>query len=401
MGTAQAFWSYVHEDDDAMHGAIRRLAQHVQDEYAVLTGGPELDLFLDNAKIKWGDKWRSRIKEALEQTTFFIPIVTPRYFASKECLNELFGFAEQAEKLGLEGLIMPLYLVDVPALEARELSDPAVQLIADSQMKDWRTLRFLDETTQPYRLAIHELADRLLEATREREKQGSVEPAPASSDADDDEGPEPTHPSPSTPPTKASNEKNAPVAVAEMGTLELLAEGEAAMPRITETLNAISTEISSVGELATKATTEIEQSDENGGGFKGRLTVANRLAKNLVDPADRLEQLTSQYMADLVVLDPAITQLITLVAEQSNENPSESKEFFSAVTGMVKNTREAGEGIKVMVTSLDESASFSRELGVPLKKMRASLQSMIDGQRMIEAWEEHVKQATEQYRLSQ
>lgn len=42
MGTAQAFWSYVHEDNDAMHGAIRRLAQHVQDEYAVLTGGPEL-----------------------------------------------------------------------------------------------------------------------------------------------------------------------------------------------------------------------------------------------------------------------------------------------------------------------------------------------------------------------
>lgn len=150
MGTPQGFWSYVHRDNDAMHGAIRRLAEHVQEEYAVLTGGIELDLFLDSASLKWGDQWRSQLKEALKGTTFFIPIVTPRYFASEECRNELLGFAKQAEELGLEGLIMPLYFVDVPAIETEDMTDPAVQLIADSQMENWRTLRFLDQTTQPY-----------------------------------------------------------------------------------------------------------------------------------------------------------------------------------------------------------------------------------------------------------
>ncbi len=102
MGTTQGFWSYVHEDDTAMHGIIRRLAKHVQDEYAVLTGSVELDLFLDSARLKWGDRWRSEIREALEGTTFFIPVITPRYFASEECRNELLGFADQAEQLGLK-----------------------------------------------------------------------------------------------------------------------------------------------------------------------------------------------------------------------------------------------------------------------------------------------------------
>jgi hypothetical protein len=44
MSTAQGFWSYVHKDNEGMHGAIVRVARHVQDEYGVITGGLELDL---------------------------------------------------------------------------------------------------------------------------------------------------------------------------------------------------------------------------------------------------------------------------------------------------------------------------------------------------------------------
>ncbi len=122
--------------------------------------------------------------------------------------------------------------------------------------------------------------------------------------------------------------------------------------------------------------------------------MANRLAKRLGEPADRLEQLTSQYTANLVILDPAITQLIGLVAEQADETPTESEEFFSSVTEMVGITRQAGEGIQAMITGLD-SASVSRALEAPLKQMRTSLQSMIDGQHVIASWEEHVTQAIE------
>ncbi len=386
MGTPLGFWSYVHKDNDAMHGAIGRLAEHVQEEYGVLTGGIELDLFLDSASLKWGNQWGTQLKGAIQGTTFFIPIITPRYFASEECRNELLGFAEQAGELGVEGLIMPLYLVDVPAIETGDLTDPAVRLVADSQMEDWRTLRFLDETTQPYRLAVNRLAKRLWEVSQQRGQKAVIsESSVAPADGEKDEEPEPA----SLDDIKTMSELNGSgsVSAGEMGLLELLAEGEAAFPRITETLQAISAEIETVGTLTTEATDEIKQSDEQGKGFKGRLAVANRLATHLTEPADKLEQLASQYTADLVILDPAVTQLIGLVAEQAEESPTESEEFFSSVTGLVKSTRQAGEAVQGMITVFDDSASFSRELEIPIKQMRSSLQSLIDGQHVIETWE--------------
>jgi len=88
MGTAPGFWSYVRKDDEGMHGAIRRVAEHLQDEYGVITGDLELDLFFDGMKLKWGDKWRLQIRQAIEDSMFFIPIITPRYFKSEECLSQ-------------------------------------------------------------------------------------------------------------------------------------------------------------------------------------------------------------------------------------------------------------------------------------------------------------------------
>lgn len=103
MNAPQGFWSYVRKDDEGMHGAIIQVAKHVQDEFGVITGGIELDLFLDSMKLKWGDKWRLHIREAIENSTFFIPIVTPRYFKSEE-LSESPKDARGALRVGSEDL---------------------------------------------------------------------------------------------------------------------------------------------------------------------------------------------------------------------------------------------------------------------------------------------------------
>jgi hypothetical protein len=51
-----------------------------------------LEVFLDRDSIRWGEEWRERIDSAVAGTTFFIPIVTPRYFLRKECRRELLSF---------------------------------------------------------------------------------------------------------------------------------------------------------------------------------------------------------------------------------------------------------------------------------------------------------------------
>jgi methyl-accepting chemotaxis protein len=365
-----------------MHGTILRVAKHVQDEYEVITGGVELDLFLDNMKLKWGDKWRSRIRDAIENSTFFIPIITPRYFKSEACRDELLGFAEQAKALGREALIMPLYFVEVPELESGGSDDPAMQLVADSQMKDWRNLRLLDETTQPYRLALNELATELREVSREREITTRTRPAAAEEDQEYDRGGD----------LRQSTSEGHDLSPSD-GYLEQLVEGEVAFPRLVETLNDISPEIEKIGDLAANATKEIEHSDASGGGFKGRLAITHRLAKELNLQADQLERLTSEYVADLLTVDPAMRTLIRMAADHALDNAQEAADFFSSIEEMIDSSDQAAEGISEMIESLLSAAKVSRELDKPLQRLRSSLQSMIDSNRRMETWRGDIEAA--------
>ncbi len=106
------FWSYAHDDDILDGGAILELAHAIEEEYNLLSGEP-LELFVDRSSIAWGDKWRERIDSALSQTTFFIPIITPRYFTRTECRRELLEFAGKAKSLGVDELLLPILYVEV------------------------------------------------------------------------------------------------------------------------------------------------------------------------------------------------------------------------------------------------------------------------------------------------
>ncbi len=372
-----------------MHGAVRRLAEHVKGEYELLSGGVELDLFFDSASLKWGDEWQARIRLALEETTFFIPIITPRYFDSDECRRELLSFWEKATELNLRSLILPLYFADVPAIEEGKWDDPAIKLVAERQREDWRNLRLLDETVQPYRVAVNRLAKRLLEVSREREDRGHrLAIAPCGGNEAD--GP------PDAQPDLLAASGSPPLNVDdEIGVIELLAEGEDAFPRLVETLKSIAPEIQAVGELATAATEEIERSDTAEKGFRGRLLVMNRLAKNLEHPASSLETLTSRYAADLLILDPAMRKLIQLLAEGSDEDPEAVEGFFETVRTMVQNSGAAADSIQSMVDAMEGNENFSRELKVPIRRMRIALQSMIDGQKLIQTWQDAVDELSQ------
>src|SRR4051794_3545309 len=113
---AAAFWSYAHEDDDLDGGAILVLAERLASEFALITG-EKLNLFVDRTGISWGEEWRVRIDNALVQTTFFIPVITPRYFTRDECRRELLAFHAQARSLEISELVLPILYVTVPGLD--------------------------------------------------------------------------------------------------------------------------------------------------------------------------------------------------------------------------------------------------------------------------------------------
>ena len=158
------FWSYAHEDNKLDGGAILKLAHLLEQEYNLIAGEP-LHLFIDQDSVAWGDEWRSRINSALVETTFFIPIITPRYFMRPECRRELLEFAAKAKSLGVEELLLPILYVK-PQDFSTENSDEAIALIARTQHVDWRATRLQELDSREYRKAVNALANRLLEVAR-------------------------------------------------------------------------------------------------------------------------------------------------------------------------------------------------------------------------------------------
>lgn len=83
-----AFWSYVRKDDEHDGGALSHLREKLSYEVGGQIG-EDFEIFQDRENIKWGQQWKFRIIDSVNATTFFIPVITPRFFKSTACIEEL------------------------------------------------------------------------------------------------------------------------------------------------------------------------------------------------------------------------------------------------------------------------------------------------------------------------
>jgi len=161
-----AFFSYVHFDDETDGGRLTEFRKRLSAEVRVQTG-EEFQIFQDK-DLKWGENWKKRIDESLDSTTFFIPVITPSFFNSQPCLDELERFLEREKKLGSEELVLPVYYVDTPLInekpEGTTRKEKLAQVIALRQYFDWRELRFEALTSALISKTIAQLARQIRDA---------------------------------------------------------------------------------------------------------------------------------------------------------------------------------------------------------------------------------------------
>lgn len=365
------FWSYTHRDDELEGGRIRRLAEKLQGEYELLTG-ETLTLFVDKSDISWGEEWRTRIDGALTGTTFFIPIITPKYFQSQECRRELILFADQSTSLGVEELFLPILYADVPMVTERDvqIDDPAVKKVRETQYENWTHLRLAAEDSAEYRTAVNRLASRL----------ASVAATVA------------------TRPTILPEEASVPEAQEdEQGLLEILAQMEEAMPKWGETINGFAPLFEQMGVVSTEATEKIEQSDARGAGFAGRLRVARELAAQLQPLADEMNRLATDYISQLVELDPGVLTMIRLAndPELGEEDRDTAREMFESIRGLAEAARQNVTIFRGLIDSLATAGNFNRELGRETRRIKDGLRLVLDGQSVIDEWERRIDSDTE------
>jgi hypothetical protein len=142
-------------------------------------------MFVDRDAIEWGQEWRRRIDQSLAETTFFIPIITPRYFTRAECRGELLTFVAQANNLGFQDLVLPILYVPVADLSDKN-DDDAVAAVARTQYVNWTALRLASPDSAEYRTAVNKLAQRLADAAEEIAR-SQIERESTLTDADENE----------------------------------------------------------------------------------------------------------------------------------------------------------------------------------------------------------------------
>jgi TIR domain/Sulfatase-modifying factor enzyme 1 len=137
------FFSYSRRDDKDFRGSLVALRVEIQRELSALLAHRNFRLWQDQDAIDPGELWESKIKSAIEQSVFFIPIVTPRAVTSPHCKFEFESFLARERALGRNDLVFPVHYISVDGLldEAERRDDPVLSIVAERQYVDWRGYR--------------------------------------------------------------------------------------------------------------------------------------------------------------------------------------------------------------------------------------------------------------------
>lgn len=157
-----AFMSYAHADNE--DGKLSEFRRCLEREVS-LQLGKKFEIFQDREHIKWGELWASRIKESIDSTVFLIPVITPSFFNSEPCREELIQFQKREENLRREDLILPVYYRTSPLMNDAEkrAANAVASTMASHQYADWRPLRLKSFKSVGVKEALEKLGNRICE----------------------------------------------------------------------------------------------------------------------------------------------------------------------------------------------------------------------------------------------
>ncbi|MDR5742487.1 toll/interleukin-1 receptor domain-containing protein [Caballeronia sp. LZ029] len=156
------FWSYSRCDDVHSDGHLS-LLRCLMGKALALQHGADIVIWQDIQSMPTGSDWAASIERSIGQALFFIPIITPRYLKSKNCLAEFQSFRHRMLELGCDDLIFPILYVSVGQISAEDtVFGSNLEALLRHQWTDFRQLRHVDCHSHEVRARIDELAEYIL-----------------------------------------------------------------------------------------------------------------------------------------------------------------------------------------------------------------------------------------------
>ena len=70
-----AFFSYARHDDSAVNGLLSKIRSRLEIEVRVRAGEEDVEVFQDTDDIDPGDIWESKLRNAIDDSAVFLPVM--------------------------------------------------------------------------------------------------------------------------------------------------------------------------------------------------------------------------------------------------------------------------------------------------------------------------------------
>jgi formylglycine-generating enzyme required for sulfatase activity len=162
------FFSYSSADDERSGGALALLRRRICGELRKRLRC-RLTVWQDEELIPGGPERADEIKEAIAESTFFIPTVTPGALRSDDCRTEFEAFLARERELGRSGLIFPVLYIPVPELQnaTQRDGDEVLKTIHARRYADWTHIRLADVRSPEVEKQVRLLCERIVDMLQE------------------------------------------------------------------------------------------------------------------------------------------------------------------------------------------------------------------------------------------
>lgn len=352
---SKCFISYHRPDNDDYTQVVDRLKKEITARFASETGR-DLEIFLDRDSIGWGENWRTKIRDSVLDATLFIPVVTMRYFRSDPCREELTAFHENAQRLGVTELILPIVLAGASRITA-DSPDDQIRLIESLNYKRidsaWRAgyestewLTLIDDMVKAFESAI----DRAEQALADREQAVEIRDAAGGKPVDAD--------------SEAGAEVNAD-AEADAADLVALTEDMEGMKQDME--SALAT-MNTFGEAVRDLMAEMP----GGASASQKQSVLIRRSKRLADVGDRFAEASSAFERRATRVD---AQLRAVFAELRDIGIPQAVDGLETITTAIAGMPD----LEAQLATLDEAVGGMRLAAMSNISVRRALQPSLRG----------------------
>lgn len=160
-----AFMSYARFDDQHNSGQLTKFRKLLSGEVRAHLG-VQFDIFQDTSDIAWGQDWKKRICAGIDECALFMPIITPSFFTSPACRDELERIIARESELGRDDLILPIYYISCPILDGTQNpeDDRLAKAIIARNYFDMRDLRGRAPSLRVFQTKLTELAMQVVDA---------------------------------------------------------------------------------------------------------------------------------------------------------------------------------------------------------------------------------------------